>query len=59
MVLVRVSLLVAHPEVRELDINPLLADETGVALDARVRIPPRAPRRAIRCRSGRIRSIGR
>jgi len=38
--LVRLSYLVArHPEIRELDINPLLADETGViALDARVSI---------------------
>ncbi len=38
--LVRVSYLVAeHDEIRELDINPLLADENGcVALDARVRV---------------------
>jgi acetyltransferase len=38
----RVSQLAAdHPEIRELDINPLLADATGaVALDARVRIAP-------------------
>jgi acetyltransferase len=37
-VLVRVSHMVAnHPEIRELDINPLLADEDGcIALDARV-----------------------
>ena len=36
--LVRLSTLVAnHPEIRELDINPLLADDTGaVALDARI-----------------------
>lgn len=40
LALVRVSYLVAaHEEIRELDINPLLADEDGcVALDARVRI---------------------
>jgi acetyltransferase len=38
--LVRLSSLVAqHPEIREVDINPLLADADGViALDARVRI---------------------
>ena len=38
--LVRVSYLVAaHDEIRELDINPLLADEHGViAVDARVRV---------------------
>ncbi len=40
--LVRLSeLIVDHPEIVELDINPLLADEQGViALDARVRIAP-------------------
>ena len=39
-VLVRLSaLLVAHPEIQELDINPLLADAAGViALDARIRL---------------------
>lgn len=39
-VLVRLSYLVArHAEIRELDINPLLADDQGVlALDARVRV---------------------
>ncbi len=43
------ALVVAHPEIRELDINPLLADDKGViALDARVRIAdesksPRVP----------------
>jgi acetyltransferase len=48
--LVRLSYLAArHPEVREIDINPLLADDKGViALDARVRVAapaahPRVP----------------
>jgi acetyltransferase len=48
--LVRLSYLVAqHPEIREVDINPLLADAKGViALDARVRVAdaakePRVP----------------
>jgi acetyltransferase len=48
--LVRLSYLIArHPEIRELDINPLLADANGVlALDARVVVAdaakaPRAP----------------
>ncbi len=38
--LVRLSaLVIAHTEIREIDINPLLADDKGVvALDARVRI---------------------
>lgn len=38
--LVRLGYLIArHPEIRELDVNPLLADERGViALDARVSI---------------------
>lgn len=38
--LVKVSQLIAdHPEIRELDINPLIADADGViALDARVRV---------------------
>ena len=41
-VLVRLGQLAAdHPQIRELDINPLLADSAGVvALDARVRIAP-------------------
>lgn len=45
-VLVRLSRLIAEcPEIRELDINPLLADEQGAtALDARLVIgPPPAP----------------
>ncbi len=48
--LVRLGYLVArHAEIREVDINPLLADETGIiALDARVRVQepvghPRVP----------------
>ncbi|MFE1598639.1 bifunctional acetate--CoA ligase family protein/GNAT family N-acetyltransferase [Methylobacterium sp. ID0610] len=49
LVLVKIAQLAADlPEVRELDINPLLADETGViAVDARVAVAPpqAAPRR--------------
>jgi acetyltransferase len=49
LTLVRVSYLVAaHEAIRELDINPLLADEQGcVALDARVRVadPVGSPRK--------------
>jgi acetyltransferase len=48
--LVRLSYLAArHPEIREVDINPLLADDKGaIALDARVRladaaVEPRVP----------------
>jgi acetyltransferase len=39
-VLVRASdLIIAHPEIRELDINPLLVDENGViAIDARFKL---------------------
>ncbi len=41
-VLIRLGQLAAdHPEISELDINPLLADEGGiVALDARLRVAP-------------------
>jgi acetyltransferase len=41
-VLIRLGQLAAdHPDIRELDINPLLADAAGVvALDARLRIAP-------------------
>jgi acetyltransferase len=41
-VLIRLGQLAAdHPEIRELDINPLLADSAGVvALDARLRVAP-------------------
>ena len=44
LVLVKLAQLAADcPEVRELDINPLLADETGaLALDARVMVAPEA-----------------
>ena len=49
-VLVRVSdLIIHHPEIRELDINPLLVDENGViAIDARMKLAdeeasPRTP----------------
>ncbi|HUS96673.1 MAG TPA: bifunctional acetate--CoA ligase family protein/GNAT family N-acetyltransferase, partial [Hyphomicrobiaceae bacterium] len=52
--LVRLSYLVAnHPEIREVDINPLLADGSGViALDARVAIadPAVSPRTAMAIR---------
>jgi acetyltransferase len=45
LVLVKVAQLVADfPEVRELDLNPVLADETGViAVDARVAVKPVDP----------------
>ncbi len=41
-VLIRLGQLAAeHPEIRELDINPLLADGSGVvAIDARIRVAP-------------------
>ncbi|MBI3862867.1 MAG: bifunctional acetate--CoA ligase family protein/GNAT family N-acetyltransferase [Planctomycetia bacterium] len=49
-VLMRVSYLIAeHPEIKELDINPLLATHTGaVALDARVVFERPHERRAVR-----------
>jgi acetyltransferase len=49
-VLIRLGQLAAeHPEIRELDINPLLADAAGVvALDARIRVAPAAAAGAAR-----------
>jgi acetyltransferase len=44
------ELIIHHPEIRELDINPLLVDETGIiALDARMKIEDQAlfPRRPL------------
>jgi acetyltransferase len=53
-VLVRVSTLIGDlPELRELDINPLIADENGcIALDARMRVadPATSPRRPMSIR---------
>ena len=53
-VLVRVSSLVTnHPEIRELDINPLLADEKGcIAVDGRMRVEDerKSPRRPLAIR---------
>jgi len=48
LLLVKLSQLAADfPEIREIDLNPVLADETGViAVDARISIAPVAPRRA-------------
>jgi acetyltransferase len=50
MTLVRVAQLIAdHPEIGELDINPLMADDKGVmAIDARVRIEQAQTRGAAR-----------
>jgi acetyltransferase len=54
LTLVKLSaLVIAHPEIHELDINPLLADADGViALDARVRIsdPAKHPRQLLSIR---------
>ena len=49
-ILVRLGQIAAdHPEIRELDINPLLADAAGVvALDARLRVVPAEPSGAAR-----------
>src|SRR5499427_6340586 len=48
LVLVKLSQLAADfPEVREIDLNPVLADDTGViAVDARIAVAPSQPRRA-------------
>jgi acetyltransferase len=48
LVLVKLSQLAADfPEIREIDLNPVLADETGViAVDARIALAPSEPRRA-------------
>lgn len=45
LTLVKLAQLAADiPEVRELDLNPLVADETGcIALDARIRVVPLPP----------------
>jgi acetyltransferase len=47
-VLLRVSEMVcALPQLREMDINPIILDESGaVAVDARIVVEPAAPRRA-------------
>jgi acetyltransferase len=49
-ILIRLGQLAAdHAEIRELDINPLVADSTGVvALDARIRVAPAQNRGAAR-----------
>ncbi len=47
LLLVKLSQLAADfSEIREIDLNPVLADETGViAVDARVSVAPAEPRR--------------
>jgi acyl-CoA synthetase (NDP forming) len=51
-VLLRVSSLVeAHPEIAEMDLNPLVVSPEGVvAVDARVRVEPGAPRKPVGAR---------
>jgi acyl-CoA synthetase (NDP forming) len=51
-VLLRVSALVeAHPEVAEMDLNPLIVNGSGaVAVDARVRLEPGIPRKPLAVR---------
>lgn len=51
-VLLRVSALVeAHPEIAEMDLNPLIVGPGGaVAVDARVRLEPATPRRPLGAR---------
>jgi len=48
LVLVKLAQLAADfPEIREVDLNPVLADETGViTVDARIAVAPMEPRRA-------------
>jgi len=51
-VLLRVSALVeAHPQIIEMDLNPLIVNAAGaVAVDARVRLEPGTPRKPIAVR---------
>jgi acetyl coenzyme A synthetase (ADP forming)-like protein len=51
-VLLRVSALVeAHPEVAEMDLNPLIVNQTGaVAVDARIRLEPGVARKPLGAR---------
>lgn len=52
MSLVRLAaMVIEHPEIMEIDVNPLLADETGIiALDARVRVDAQSPRQPLAIR---------